>query len=126
MAVKPGHELSERELIDFCRDRLAHFKCPAAVDFGEASEGAAPGTAQAPHAGSADSHSGVERLAAMLGVTEGPAFVVLAGPATAHAGRVTSAGLLPNREEAHMGDKGPGSKSKGKKQKGKKQKPSPA
>lgn len=32
----PGAEASpelERELIDFCRDRLAHFKCPRSVDF---------------------------------------------------------------------------------------------
>jgi len=30
--VEPGPEL-ERELIAFCRDNLAHFKCPRSVDF---------------------------------------------------------------------------------------------
>lgn len=29
-----GHHLTEAELIAFCRERLAHFKCPAAVEFG--------------------------------------------------------------------------------------------
>ena len=32
---KAGRRVSEREIIDFCRERLAHFKCPAAVEFGE-------------------------------------------------------------------------------------------
>ena len=32
---KPGSTLSEKELIDFCRDRLSHFKCPKHVEFGE-------------------------------------------------------------------------------------------
>ena len=31
-ASTPSPELA-RELIAFCRDRLAHFKCPRAVDF---------------------------------------------------------------------------------------------
>ncbi len=35
VALKPGSEATEREIIDFCRERLAHFKCPAAVEFGE-------------------------------------------------------------------------------------------
>jgi acyl-coenzyme A synthetase/AMP-(fatty) acid ligase len=30
--VDPGPEL-ERELIDFCRERIAHYKCPRTVDF---------------------------------------------------------------------------------------------
>ncbi|MGA8340798.1 MAG: long-chain-fatty-acid--CoA ligase [Candidatus Sulfotelmatobacter sp.] len=34
--VKPGCELSESELIEFCRSRLAHFKCPRSVEFVEA------------------------------------------------------------------------------------------
>ena len=29
--LKPGANLEERELIDFCRERLAHFKCPTRV-----------------------------------------------------------------------------------------------
>jgi fatty-acyl-CoA synthase len=35
VALKPGSEATEREIIDFCRERLARFKCPAAVEFGE-------------------------------------------------------------------------------------------
>ena len=31
---KAGRRVSEGEIIDFCRERLAHFKCPAAVEFG--------------------------------------------------------------------------------------------
>jgi len=30
--VEPGHEL-ERELIAFCRENLAHYKCPRTIDF---------------------------------------------------------------------------------------------
>ena len=32
--LKPGHEASGEELIEFCRQRLAHFKCPKLVEFG--------------------------------------------------------------------------------------------
>jgi long-chain acyl-CoA synthetase len=32
--IEPGPEL-ERELIAFCRQHLAHFKCPRTVDFVE-------------------------------------------------------------------------------------------
>jgi fatty-acyl-CoA synthase len=35
VSVKPGAKLTEQELIDFCRERLAHFKCPKSVEFGE-------------------------------------------------------------------------------------------
>jgi fatty-acyl-CoA synthase len=35
VALKPGETASEDELIAFCREHLAHFKCPAAVVFGE-------------------------------------------------------------------------------------------
>jgi fatty-acyl-CoA synthase len=35
VALKPGARVTEPELIAFCRDRLAHFKCPKAVQFGE-------------------------------------------------------------------------------------------
>jgi acyl-CoA synthetase (AMP-forming)/AMP-acid ligase II len=34
--VKPGCQLSESELIEFCRSRLAHFKCPRSIEFVEA------------------------------------------------------------------------------------------
>ena len=33
VVLKPGATLGERELIDWLRERLAHFKCPKSVDF---------------------------------------------------------------------------------------------
>ena len=35
IALKEGQETTEEEIIAFCRDNLAHFKCPDAVEFGE-------------------------------------------------------------------------------------------
>ena len=35
VTLKPGPRRPKREIIDFCREHLAHFKCPAAVEFGE-------------------------------------------------------------------------------------------
>ena len=35
VALRPGAAAGERELIDFCRERLAHFKCPKAIEFCE-------------------------------------------------------------------------------------------
>jgi len=35
VTLKPGAEATGQEIIDFCRDHIAHFKCPAAVEFGE-------------------------------------------------------------------------------------------
>ncbi|MCC6625896.1 MAG: AMP-binding protein [Chloroflexi bacterium] len=35
VTLKAGQQATEREIIDFCRATLAHFKCPAAVMFGE-------------------------------------------------------------------------------------------
>jgi fatty-acyl-CoA synthase len=35
VSLRPGAQATERELIDFCRERLAHFKCPKAVEFTE-------------------------------------------------------------------------------------------
>ena len=32
--LKPGHEVTPRELIDHCRAHLAHFKAPTSVVFG--------------------------------------------------------------------------------------------
>lgn len=32
---KPGTNPTEQEIIDFCRDRIAHFKCPKEIEFGE-------------------------------------------------------------------------------------------
>jgi len=31
--LKKGMKATEREIIDFCRDNLAHFKCPKTVIF---------------------------------------------------------------------------------------------
>jgi fatty-acyl-CoA synthase len=36
VVVKPGSQLSESELIEFCRSRVAHFKCPRSIEFVEA------------------------------------------------------------------------------------------
>jgi fatty-acyl-CoA synthase len=35
VTLKPGASATEKELIDFCRGRIAHFKCPKAVVFTE-------------------------------------------------------------------------------------------
>jgi len=35
VVAKPGCKLSEVELIEFCRARLAHYKCPQSIDFCE-------------------------------------------------------------------------------------------
>jgi fatty-acyl-CoA synthase len=35
VSLRPGQRVSEQELIDFCRSRLAHFKCPKSIEFGE-------------------------------------------------------------------------------------------
>ena len=34
VTLKPGANAAEREIIEFCRDRIAHFKCPDAIEFG--------------------------------------------------------------------------------------------
>ena len=35
VTLKKGKEATEEEIIDFCKKRIAHFKAPAAVEFGE-------------------------------------------------------------------------------------------
>ncbi len=35
VTLTPGSSADEQEVIDFCRDRLSHFKCPKAVEFCE-------------------------------------------------------------------------------------------
>ena len=35
VVAKPGSKLSEVELIEFCRARLAHYKCPQSIEFCE-------------------------------------------------------------------------------------------
>ena len=36
VVLRPGQQATERDLIDFARGRMAHFKCPTAVEFREA------------------------------------------------------------------------------------------
>ena len=33
---RPGASVTSAELLKFCRDHLAHFKCPTSVDFAKA------------------------------------------------------------------------------------------
>ena len=35
VAVKPGAVVTEQQIIDFCRENMAHFKCPKSVVFGD-------------------------------------------------------------------------------------------
>jgi fatty-acyl-CoA synthase len=35
VTLKPGMPATEAEIIEFCRAHIAHFKCPAAVEFGD-------------------------------------------------------------------------------------------
>jgi len=35
VTLKPGQSATEAEIITFCRGRIAHFKCPTAIAFGE-------------------------------------------------------------------------------------------
>jgi len=35
VTLKSGKKVTEQKIIAFCRERLAHFKCPAAVEFGD-------------------------------------------------------------------------------------------
>jgi acyl-CoA synthetase (AMP-forming)/AMP-acid ligase II len=33
VVTRAGEDVDEKTLIDFCRDRMAHFKCPTSIDF---------------------------------------------------------------------------------------------
>jgi acyl-CoA synthetase (AMP-forming)/AMP-acid ligase II len=46
VVLRSGASLTERELIDFCRDRMAHFKCPTSVEFRESLPRTATGKLQ--------------------------------------------------------------------------------
>jgi fatty-acyl-CoA synthase len=35
VTLKPGAAATEQEIIAFCREQIAHYKCPAAIEFGE-------------------------------------------------------------------------------------------
>ena len=46
VVLKPGTSATEQELIDFCREHLAHFKCPRRIQFIEALPRTATGKIQ--------------------------------------------------------------------------------
>jgi acyl-CoA synthetase (AMP-forming)/AMP-acid ligase II len=46
VVARPGHEATSQELIDHCRDRMAHFKAPRRVEFRQALERTATGKLQ--------------------------------------------------------------------------------
>jgi len=46
VVLRPGPTATERELIDFCRSRLAHFKCPTSVEIRDALTRTATGKLQ--------------------------------------------------------------------------------
>jgi len=46
VVLRPGQVSTERELIDFCRGRLAHFKCPTSIEFRDALTRTATGKLQ--------------------------------------------------------------------------------
>jgi fatty-acyl-CoA synthase len=46
VVLRPGAGASERELLDFCRGHLAHFKCPTSVEFVESLPRTATGKLQ--------------------------------------------------------------------------------
>jgi fatty-acyl-CoA synthase len=35
VTLRPDQQVTSEELIAFCRELIAHFKCPAAIEFGE-------------------------------------------------------------------------------------------
>ena len=35
VTLKPGRSATEGEIIEFCRQHIAHFKCPASIEFGD-------------------------------------------------------------------------------------------
>jgi len=46
VVLRPGSTATERELIDFCRGRLAHFKCPTSIEIRDALTRTATGKLQ--------------------------------------------------------------------------------
>jgi acyl-CoA synthetase (AMP-forming)/AMP-acid ligase II len=46
IVLRPGSELDEATLIAFCRERIAHFKCPTSIEFRDALERTATGKLQ--------------------------------------------------------------------------------
>ena len=48
VALRPGAQLSEPELVSWCRERMTHFKCPTSVEFLESLPKTASGKVQKP------------------------------------------------------------------------------
>jgi acyl-CoA synthetase (AMP-forming)/AMP-acid ligase II len=46
VVTKPGTDVDERELVDFCRAAMAHFKCPRSIEFRDALARTATGKLQ--------------------------------------------------------------------------------
>jgi fatty-acyl-CoA synthase len=46
VVVRAGHDVTEADLIEFCRSKLAHYKCPTSVDFPDALARTATGKLQ--------------------------------------------------------------------------------
>jgi acyl-CoA synthetase (AMP-forming)/AMP-acid ligase II len=46
VVVRPGVALTERDIVDFCRSKMAHFKCPTSVEFKESLPRTATGKLQ--------------------------------------------------------------------------------
>src|SRR2546426_1061973 len=46
VVLRPGAVATERELIEHCRSRMAHYKCPASVEFRDALARTATGKLQ--------------------------------------------------------------------------------
>ena len=46
VVLRPGASATERELIDFCRERIAHYKCPTSVEFRDQLDRTATGKLQ--------------------------------------------------------------------------------
>jgi fatty-acyl-CoA synthase len=46
VVLAPGQDATDRDLIDFCRERLAHYKCPTSVEFRDALARTATGKLQ--------------------------------------------------------------------------------
>ena len=46
VVLRDGNDVSERDLIDHCRDRIAHYKCPTSVEFRDALARTATGKLQ--------------------------------------------------------------------------------
>ncbi|HWN91987.1 MAG TPA: acyl-CoA synthetase, partial [Verrucomicrobiae bacterium] len=35
VTLKPGRSATEQDIIEFCKQHIAHFKAPAAIEFGD-------------------------------------------------------------------------------------------